>query len=208
MPVKLPYRLTPELADVLSRHHPVWLNTHFNHPHELTPDAAEGIDRLLRAGVPVGNQTVLLRGVNDRAETLKALFEGLVRMRVRPYYLYQAQVNGGTAHFRTPIETGMGLMRALQGRTTGFALPRYVLDTPFGKVPLDRSYVRGRCGPYVILETYDGRLWAEPNPLPPGDPPAFRLPEIPWPEGCATIEGAGAATFAPLCAEEARPAAP
>ena len=187
MPVKLPYRITDALCDVLGRYHPVWLNTHFNHPKELTADAADAVDRLLRAGVPVGNQTVLLRGINDDAETMRALCEGLVRMRVRPYYLYQAQLIGGTAAFRTSIEKGLELMRALQGRTTGFALPRYVLDTPLGKVPLEGTYVRGRAGHHVVVETYDGTLWAEPNPLPEDERRTLALPEIPLPEGIATI---------------------
>lgn len=194
MPVKLPYRITPELCEVLSAHHPIWLNTHFNHPKELTGDAAEAVDRLLRAGVPVGNQTVLLRGINDRIDTMQNLLEGLVGMRVRPYYLYQAQVIGGTAHFRTSIEAGIELMKALQGRTTGFAIPRYVLDTPYGKVPLNGTYIRGRSGDHVIMETYSGRLWAEPNPIPPGSSCTYRLPEIEWPEGVDTIP-TGAPTF-------------
>ncbi|SHK62185.1 KamA family radical SAM protein [Rhodothermus profundi] len=188
MPVKLPYRITPELCQLLERYHPLWINTHFNHPKELTPDAAEAIDRLLRAGIPVGNQTVLLRGINDQVETMKALCEGLVRMRVRPYYLYQAQLIGGTAHFRTPIEKGMAIIRALQGRTTGFAIPKYVLDTPYGKVPLDGTYVRGRAGDYVIVETPRGVLWAEPNPIPEEEELPFQLPEIPWPEEVDTIK--------------------
>ena len=108
-------------------------------------------------------------------------------MRVRPYYLYQAQLIGGTAHFRTSIEKGMTLMKALQGRTTGFAIPRYVLDTPFGKVPLNRSYVQGRSGHYVVMETFDGTLWAEPNPLPPDEKARMALPEITLPQGIATI---------------------
>jgi lysine 2,3-aminomutase len=187
LPVTLPYRITDALCRMLERYHPLWLNTHFNHPKELTPDAAEGIDRLLRAGIPVGNQTVLLRGLNDNLATLKALLEGLVRMRVRPYYLYQAQLIGGTAHFRTSIEKGMELMHALQGHTSGFAIPRYMLDTPFGKVPLTRSYVQGRAGDYVVMETPRGTLWAEPNPLPPDEARTFTLPEMPLPEGIATI---------------------
>ncbi len=203
LPVTLPYRITPELCAVLEKHHPVWVNTHFNHPKELTEDAAEAVDRLLRAGVPVGNQTVLLRGINDDAATMKALCEGLVRMRVRPYYLYQAQLIGGTAHFRTAIETGMAIMEALQGRTTGFALPKYVLDTPFGKVPMTRSYVLGRAGDHVVMRTPRGRLWAEPNPVPPGDAPAVTLPAIALPEGIATIP-TGARAFAPEAAPEGR----
>ncbi len=188
MPVKLPYRIDDALCSVLARHHPLWLNTHFNHPKELTPDAAESIDRLLRAGVPVGNQTVLLKGINDDADTLRDLFEGLVRMRVRPYYLYQSQLIGGTAAFRTSIERGMDLMESLRGRTSGFAIPVYVLDTPFGKVPLDRSWVMGRSGDHVVMRTTRGETWAEPNPVPVSEEGVRgRLPEIPMPEGAHTI---------------------
>jgi len=187
MPVKLPYRITDNLCALLERYHPIWVNTHFNHPKELTDDAAVAIAKLKAAGVPVGNQTVLLRGINDDAATMKALNEGLVRMRVRPYYLYQAQVIGGTAHLRTSIETGMGIMRAMRGRTSGFAIPTYVLDTPFGKVPLNRSYVTGRCGDHVIMESYDGHLWAEPNPIPPDDAATVTLPAVDMPEAATTI---------------------
>jgi lysine 2,3-aminomutase len=163
-PVTLPFRVTDALCRLLERHHPIWVNTHFNHPKELTPEAAEACDRLLRAGCPVGNQSVLLAGVNDDVATMKALCEGLVRMRVRPYYCYQAQLLEGTAHFRVPIERGLEIFRALRGRTSGFAIPLYVLDTPYGKVPLDHPYVKGREGDEVLLETWDGRLWREPNP--------------------------------------------
>jgi lysine 2,3-aminomutase len=187
MPVKLPYRITDELCAVLKKYHPIWLNTHFNHPKELTEDAAEGIDRLLSAGVPVGNQTVLLRGINDDVDTMKELCEGLVRMRVRPYYLYQAQVLGGTAHFRTSIEKGMEIMRELQGRTSGFAIPKYILDTPFGKVPLNGSYVRGRAGDYVVMETPRGNLWAEPNVIPEGEASSVVLDELEFPPEAVTI---------------------
>jgi lysine 2,3-aminomutase len=163
-PVTLPYRVTDALCRMLERHHPIWVNTHFNHPKELTAEAAAACDRLLRAGCPVGNQSVLLAGVNDDVATLKALGEGLVRLRVRPYYCYQAQLLEGTAHFRVPIERGIALFRELRGRTSGFAIPRYVLDTPYGKVPLDYPYVKGREGDAVVVETFDGRLWREPNP--------------------------------------------
>ena len=164
LPVTLPFRVTDELCRMLERHHPLWLNTHFNHPKELTPEAAEACDKLTRAGIPVGNQSVLLRGINDDAETMRALCEGLVRMRVRPYYAYQAQLLEGTAHFRVPIEAGQEVFRRLRGRTSGFAIPRYVLDTPYGKVPLDPAYLRGRDGDDVVVESFDGRLWREPNP--------------------------------------------
>jgi lysine 2,3-aminomutase len=163
-PVTLPFRVTPELCEVLSAHHPIWVNTHFNHPVELTAEAAEACDRLLRAGCPVGNQSVLLAGINDDVATMKALCEGLVRMRVRPYYCYQAQLLEGTAHFRVPIERGIELFRALRGRTSGFAIPQYVLDTPRGKVPLAHPWVRGRDGDHVVVETPDGSLWRELNP--------------------------------------------
>jgi lysine 2,3-aminomutase len=197
MPVKLPYRITDALCALLERYHPIWVNTHFNHPKELTDDAAAAIARLKNAGVPVGNQTVLLRGINDDPATMKALCEGLVRMRVRPYYLYQAQVIGGTAHFRTAIERGMAIMRQLRGRTSGFAIPTYVLDTPFGKVPLNRSYVKGRCDDHVIMESYEGRLWAEPNPIPPGETSSVTLPAVDMPEAAETLPTHGD-TFIPL----------
>jgi lysine 2,3-aminomutase len=164
LPVTLPMRVTPELCEMLQGHHPLWLNTHFNHPRELTPEAARACDLLTRAGIPVGNQSVLLAGVNDDVATMKALCEGLVRMRVRPYYVYQAQLLEGTAHFRVPIERGIEIFRALRGRTSGFAIPQYVLDTPYGKVPLDYPFLKGRDGDAVVMESFDGRIWREPNP--------------------------------------------
>jgi len=193
MPVKLPYRITEDLCDLLARYHPLWINTHFNHPKELTEDAAAAIARLKDAGVPVGNQTVLLRGINDDPATMKALNEGLVRMRVRPYYLYQAQIIGGTGHLRTPIEAGMHILQQLRGRTSGFAIPDYVLDTPHGKVPLNRSYVKGRAGDHVLMESYDGSLWAEPNPVPDGYDLPFRLPPVDLPPDVDTIPTTAAA---------------
>jgi lysine 2,3-aminomutase len=205
MPVKLPYRITDELCDLLARYHPIWVNTHFNHPKELTDDAAAAIDRLKGAGVPVGNQTVLLRGINDDVETMKALNEGLVRMRVRPYYLYQAQVIGGTGHLRTPIEVGMHIMRRLRGRTSGFAIPTYVLDTPHGKVPLNRSYVKGRDGAHVLMETYDGTLWAEPNPRPDDRALPLELPAVECPPDVDTIPVRGAPDDRPAPATAAGP---
>ena len=166
LPVTLPMRVTPQLCEMLQRYHPIWVNTHFNHPKELTREAARACDLLTRAGIPVGNQSVLLAGVNDDVDTMKALCEGLVRLRVRPYYVYQAQLLEGTGHFRVPIERGVALFRALRGRTSGFAIPQYVLDTPYGKVPLDYPYLKGREGEYVVMESFDGRLWRELNPLP------------------------------------------
>ncbi|PSQ81204.1 MAG: arginine 2,3-aminomutase, partial [Bacteroidetes bacterium QS_1_63_11] len=203
MPVKLPYRITDDLCALLERYKPIWLNTHFNHPKECTDDAAAAIDRLKSAGVPVGNQTVLLDGINDDPATMKALNEKLVRMRVRPYYLYQAQIIGGTGHLRTPIETGMHIMRQLRGRTSGFAIPTYVLDTPHGKVPLNRSYVKGRAGDHVLMESYDGTLWAEPNPIPSGTTPPMTLPSVSLPDNVDTIS-----TNAAVSSPEPIPAEP
>lgn len=165
VPVTLPYRITEELADMLARFHPLWINTHFNCPEELTPEAAAAIDTLLGRGIPVGNQSVLLAGINDTAERLKSLFEGLVKMRVRPYYLYQGQTVEGTAHLRVPIEKGLDLMRTLRGNTTGFAIPQYVLDTPTGKIPLSPNHVVGRDADDVVLLDLKKNHWRENNPL-------------------------------------------
>ena len=152
---------------MLERFHPIWVNTHFNHPAEITQPAARACDRLLRAGIPVGNQSVLMRGINDDVDVMKSLCERLVRMRVRPYYCYQAQLLEGTGHFRVPIEQGIELFRRLRGRTSGFAIPQYVLDTPYGKVPLDYDYARGRFGDEFEVEAWNGELWREHNPAAP-----------------------------------------
>jgi lysine 2,3-aminomutase len=165
LPVTLPFRVTPALCSMLERFHPIWVNTHFNHPRELTADAAAACERLLRAGIPVGNQSVLLKGVNDSVEVMKELCETLVRMRVRPYYVYQAQLLEGTEHFRVPIEDGLEIFRQMRGRTSGFAIPQYVLDTPHGKVPLDHPFAKGREGDDFVVEAWDGAIWREHNPL-------------------------------------------
>jgi len=164
LPVTLPFRVTDALCRMLERFHPIWVNTHFNHPRELTAEAAAACDRLLRAGIPVGNQSVLLRGINDSLEVMQSLCETLVRMRVRPYYVYQAQLLEGTAHFRVPIEQGQAIFRGMRGRTSGFAIPQYVLDTPHGKVPLELPFVKGRDGDDYVVEAWDGAIWREPNP--------------------------------------------
>ena len=164
LPVTLPFRVTEALCRMLERFHPIWVNTHFNHPRELTAESALACDRLSRAGIPVGNQSVLLRGINDSLPVMQALCETLVRMRVRPYYVYQAQLLEGTAHFRVPIEAGQAIFRAMRGRTSGFAIPEYVLDTPHGKVPLALPFVKGRDGDDYVVEAWDGAIWREPNP--------------------------------------------
>ncbi|HEX9620591.1 MAG TPA: KamA family radical SAM protein [Polyangiaceae bacterium] len=145
VPVVLPQRVTGELLSALRPFHPLWVMTHFNHPKELTPEARAACERLADAGFPVMNHCVLLRGVNDDARTLSALFRGLVRVRVRPYYLLQADPVSGIGHLRTPLSVGVALMEELQGRLSGIALPKLIVDTPggFGKVPVGPDYVLG-----------------------------------------------------------------
>ena len=165
-PVLNPFRFTQEFCDMIARYHPIWVNTHFNHPKELTEDVRQACDRITKSGAPLGNQTVLLKGINNDIDTLKDLFKGLVKLRVRPYYLYQAQLIGGTKHFRTTIEEGMQLMEQLRGRISGFAIPSYVLDTPHGKVPLTPNGFVQREGDYIEVKAYGGETWKEFNPLP------------------------------------------
>lgn len=166
LPCTLPQRITPRLVQMLRKFQPLWISTQFNHPAEITHASSEACIRIAEAGIPLLNQTVLLRGVNDSIPVMKELVEKLVRLRVRPYYLYQCQLVRGTAHFRTSVEQGMEILRGLRGRTSGFAIPQYVLDTPHGKVPLNPNYYKGRENGSVIMETFDGRLWKETNPTP------------------------------------------
>jgi lysine 2,3-aminomutase len=157
-PVTLPSRVTLELVRALKPFHPVWVMTHFNHPKELTALASRACRRFVDAGFPVMNQTVLLRGINDDAGTLETLFRGLVRQRVRPYYLLQADPVRGTGHLRTPIDTGLRIMAELQGRLSGIALPKFIVDTPggMGKVPILPDFIVRRSGKSTVLRTYRG----------------------------------------------------
>lgn len=166
-PVVLPMRITPSLCRMLRAHAPLWVMTHFNHPRELTAQARAACERLADHGIPVMNQSVLLRGVNDDAATLEALFRGLVRARVRPYYLLQSDVMRGTSHLRTPLERGLTIMDALQGRLSGIALPKFVVDTPggFGKVTLVRDAVLRREAGRTWLRTWRGTEVAYPDPV-------------------------------------------
>jgi lysine 2,3-aminomutase len=160
-PVMLPMRLLDDdLLRVLDRNGPIWLNTHFNHPREITPLAAQGIDRLMRAGVPVNNQSVLMRGVNDDPQVMKQLVQGLVRIRVRPYYLYQCDPVVGSGHLRTPVSRGIEIMEALRGHTTGFAVPTFVVDAPdgAGKIPVTPNYVVSQSPGRWVLRNYEGVL--------------------------------------------------
>jgi lysine 2,3-aminomutase len=158
IPVVLPFRITKELTKMLKKHHPLWLNTQFNHPRELTPDSQEALKRLANAGVPLGNQSVLLAGVNDCPKIMKKLNQKLVKNRVRPYYLFQCDLSEGLSHFRTSIGKGVEIMENLVGHTSGFAVPRYVVDAPGGggKIPVMPNYIISWSTNKVILRNYEG----------------------------------------------------
>ncbi len=165
-PCVLPSRITDDLCNMLKKYHPIFLNTHFNHPREVTPEAKAACERLANAGIPVGCQTVLLKGVNDDPEVIKELMHKLLMMRVRPYYLYQADLTRGTNHFRTRVETGLQIMQALRGHTTGFAVPQFVIDAPGGggKIPLMPEYVVDFGEREIVLRNFEGRLYRYPQP--------------------------------------------
>ncbi|MDP3277139.1 MAG: KamA family radical SAM protein [Deltaproteobacteria bacterium] len=165
-PVVLPMRITPSLCRMLRRFAPLWVMTHFNHPREWTPQARAACERLADHGIPVMNQTVLLRGINDDPSTLEALFRGLVRGRVRPYYLLQGDVMRGTNHFRTPLQRGVEIMAALQGKLSGIALPKFIVDTPAGagKVHLAPDVIVRTEASQTWLKTFRGEVVAYPEP--------------------------------------------
>ena len=166
VPVVLPQRITPGLARMLKRYHPLWISIHFTHPDELTPEVNQACERLADVGIPLGSQTVLLAGVNDNVETMKRLMHGLLQIRVRPYYLYQCDPISGSAHFRTPVAKGMEIMQGLRGHTTGYAVPTYVIDAPGGggKIPLLPRYLVGRDGGDLLLKNYEGHIYRYPDP--------------------------------------------
>jgi lysine 2,3-aminomutase len=158
MPVVLPYRVTDDLVQIIKKHHPVWLNTHFNHPREITQSSRRALSRLADAGIPLGNQTVLLAGVNDCPRLMRKLVHKLVASRVRPYYMYQCDLSEGLTHFRTPVGKGMEIIESLIGHTTGFAVPTYVIDAPGGggKIPVMPNYIISWGTNKVILRNYEG----------------------------------------------------
>lgn len=167
VPVVLPQRITPELCRILANHHPIWLNTQFNHPKEITEESARACAMLADAGVPLGNQSVLLKGVNDCWRIQKKLCHELLKIRVRPYYLYQCDLARGLEHFRTPVAKGIEIMEMLRGHTSGLGIPTYVVDVPGGggKIPLGPQYLMSMSDRAAILRNYEGVIYAYPEPI-------------------------------------------
>jgi lysine 2,3-aminomutase len=165
-PVVLPHRITDDLVTMLRRHHPVWVNTHFNHPREVTTSARTALARMADVGIPLGNQTVLLAGVNDCPRIMKRLVHKLVQNRVRPYYLYQCDLSEGLTHFRTPVGKGIEIIESLIGHTTGFAVPTYVIDAPGGggKIPVMPNYLISWSTNKVILRNFEGVITTYKEP--------------------------------------------
>ena len=165
-PVVCPQRITDDLVNMLKKYHPIWLNTHFNHPQEVTKEAAEACAKLANAGIPLGNQTVLLRGVNDCVNTMKKLMHELVKMRVRPYYIYQCDLSMGIEHFRTPVSKGIEIIEGLRGHTSGYAVPTFVVDAPGGggKTPVMPQYVISQAPGKVVLRNFEGVITTYTEP--------------------------------------------
>ena len=164
IPVFLPQRITPELAEIFKQHGPIWMSIHVNHPKEATQELKDACERLSYAGVPLGNQSVLLRGVNDDAEVMQALVHRLLRMRVRPYYLYQMDLITGGSHFKVDVRKGLEIIRGLRGHTTGYAVPQYVIDAPGGggKVPVNPDYVEQITDDEVVFRNFEGKQFRYP----------------------------------------------
>lgn len=161
IPVFLPQRITPELCNIFMKHEPLWMSIHVNHPAECTEELKEAANRLARAGVPLGNQSVLLRGVNDDVETMKTLVHRLLRMRVRPYYLYQLDAITGSSHFKVDIKKGIEIIQGLRGHTTGYAIPQFVIDAPQGggKIPINPDYVECINDDEIVLRNFEGKIF-------------------------------------------------
>jgi len=166
-PVVMPQRITDKLCEMLKKYHPIWLNTHFNHPKEMTPEASEALKKLADAGIPLGNQSVLLRGINDCPHIMRDLVHELVKNRVRPYYIYQCDLSLGIEHFRTKVAAGIEIIEGLRGHTSGFCVPTFVVDAPGGggKTPVMPQYIVSQSPDKVILRNYEGVIttYTEPN---------------------------------------------
>jgi lysine 2,3-aminomutase len=166
VPVVCPQRITSELVAMLRKYHPIWLNTHFNHPNEITAESIAACERMADAGIPLGNQSVLLRGVNDCVHIMKDLVQKLVRMRVRPYYIYQCDLSMGLEHFRTPVSKGIEIMEGLRGHTSGYAVPTFVVDAPGGggKTPVMPTYIISQSPGRIVLRNYEGVITTYTEP--------------------------------------------
>lgn len=183
-PVVMPQRITDDLVNMLKKYHPIWLNTHFNHPKEMTPEAMEACRKLADAGIPLGNQSVLLRGVNDDVHVMRNLMHLLVKNRVRPYYIYQCDLSLGIEHFRTPVSKGIEIIEGLRGHTSGYAVPTFVVDAPGGggKTPVMPQYVISQTPEKVILRNYEGVITTYTEPV--------GLPKLQCSyENCKTVDG-------------------
>jgi lysine 2,3-aminomutase len=167
VPAVLPQRVTPQLTRMLRKYHPVWMSLHFMHPDECCHETARACNLLADAGIPLGSQTVLLRGINDNVETMTKLVHGLMRMRVRPYYIYQCDPITGSAHFRTPVSKGVEIIRGLRGHTSGYAVPTFVIDAPGGggKIPVAPDYIAGTDQQDLLLRNYEGQVYRYPDYL-------------------------------------------
>ena len=183
VPVVLPMRITEELTNILQQYHPMWLNIHVNHSNEITAELAEACDRMTRAGIPLGNQSVLLAGVNDNVHIQRQLVHDLVRMRVRPYYLYQCDLVEGAGHFRTPVAKGVEIIEGLRGHTSGYAVPVFIVDAPGGggKIPVGPNYMLSMSDHKIILRNFEGYIttYEEPVDYKPEDAaqPTLKRPE-------------------------------
>jgi lysine 2,3-aminomutase len=168
IPIFLPQRITPELCAILQKHHPLFISIHTNHPKELTTEVRAGLERLANAGIPLGNQSVLLRGINDSPIIQRALVHKLLMCRVRPYYLYQCDLINGSAHLRTSVATGLDIIEHLRGHTTGYSIPQYVIDGPGGggKIPLNPEYILNRQPGRVMLRNFQHEVFEYPDPHP------------------------------------------
>ena len=167
VPVVMPMRITPELMGILKKYHPIWINTHFNHPREITPESIKACGDIVDAGIPLGNQSVLLRNINDSTEVMKELLLKLVKARIRPYYIYQCDLSRGIGHFRTKVDTGIEIMRNLTGNISGFAVPKFVIDAPNGggKIPINPEYIVSMDDKELVLRNYQGDLYTYPQPI-------------------------------------------
>ena len=167
VPMVLPQRITKKLVKMLKKYHPLYMSIHTTHPDEITPEVVEAVTRLADAGIVMGSQTVLLKGVNDNVEIMKQLIHKLLKIRIRPYYIYQCDPIPGSSHFRTPVSTGLEIIKGLRGFTSGYGIPHYVIDAPGGggKVPILPEYYQGREGDYIVIKNFEDKIFRYYDPV-------------------------------------------